>query len=146
MSLAIFEKFFLSIFEKNWQFSGNFWTFKWQFSGGQVITTLFFNKHFLDSARHLRHHHLSRRSAAGSQLVSGRSVQLIVFLLVQFCPSGKLQTRFLAIFGNWYFMAFFLHFGNFCNICFAFLMVYFAIFFAMFFFSLIIEVAFFFNF
>jgi len=25
---------FLAIFEKKWQFSGNFWTFNWKFSGG----------------------------------------------------------------------------------------------------------------
>ena len=25
---------FLAIFEKKWHFSGNFWTFNWQFSGG----------------------------------------------------------------------------------------------------------------
>ena len=25
---------FLAIFEKKWQFSDNFWTFNWQFSGG----------------------------------------------------------------------------------------------------------------
>ena len=31
--LEIFEKmyFFLTIFEKKWQFSSNIWTFKWQF-------------------------------------------------------------------------------------------------------------------
>ena len=30
---------FLVIFEKKWQFSGNFWTFKLQFSGGSVVET-----------------------------------------------------------------------------------------------------------
>ena len=41
--MAIFGNFlekngnFLAIFEKKLQFSGNFWTFNWQFSGGSGL-------------------------------------------------------------------------------------------------------------
>jgi len=47
--MAIFGNFrekngnFLAIFEKKWQFSDNFWTFNWQFSGGSDLQSCHHN-------------------------------------------------------------------------------------------------------